>query len=187
MEKFKIIALYGMAGAGKDTILNKVIEDYGEELNLNPIVSCTTRPPREGEVDGVAYHFLSNEDFANKVLNGDMLEATEFRNWFYGTPIDSLYLDKVNIGVFNIAGIECLQGDPRLEIYPIFVTISDKIRLIRQLNREENPDCHEICRRFFTDEQDFDATEIIPVLFLNNENNNLHICIEALANLIKSI
>ena len=69
MEKFKIIALYGMSGAGKDTILNKIIEDYGEELNLNPIVSCTTRPPREGEVDGVAYHFLSNENFANKVVN----------------------------------------------------------------------------------------------------------------------
>lgn len=186
MEKFKIIALYGMAGAGKDTILNRIIEDYGGVLNLNPIISCTTRPPREGEIDGVAYHFLSNEEFANKVLNGDMLEATEFRNWFYGTPIDSLYLDKVNIGVFNIAGIECLQQDPRLEIYPVYVTVSDKTRLIRQLNREKSPDCHEICRRFFTDEQDFDATDIIPSLFLNNEDN-IHICTKALANLIKQI
>ena len=84
-----------------------------------------------------------------------MLEATSFRNWFYGTPIESLSQDKLNIGVFNIAGLNCLTADSRVELYPILVFADDKTRLLRSLNREETPDCVEICRRFFTDESDF--------------------------------
>ena len=88
-----------------------------------------------------------------------MLEATSFRAWMYGTPLDSLDKNKINIGVFNIAGIECLMEDPRLEIVPIYVEVSPKNRLMRALTREENPDCHEICRRFLADVQDFAKLE----------------------------
>ena len=56
---------------------------------------------------------------------------------WYGTPLDSLDKDKINIGVFNIAGIECLMEDPRLEIVPIYVEVSPKNRLMRALTREE--------------------------------------------------
>lgn len=63
--------------------------------------------------------------------------------------------DKINIGVFNPNGINCLCADSRLSVIPIYIDVDDKTRLIRQLNREESPNCHEICRRFFADEQDF--------------------------------
>ena len=63
--------------------------------------------------------------------------------------------DKINIGVFNPAGVEALLEDPRLDVFVIEVLVNDKTRLLRCLNRESKPDCTEICRRFLTDEQDF--------------------------------
>lgn len=152
MKKYKVIALFGKSASGKDSIQKWIVSNFPK---INGIVSCTTRPPREGEKDGVDYFYLSGEDFAKKVLDGSMLEATSFRNWFYGTSIDQLDPDKINVGVFNPTGIECLLGDTRLEVIPVWVYASKKIRLIRSLNREENPDCDEICRRYFTDEEDF--------------------------------
>lgn len=152
MKKIKIIALFGKSGAGKDTIQKMML---AQNNNYNKIISCTTRPMREYEQDGVDYHFISEEEFAIKVIGGTMLESTIFRNWFYGTPIESLDPDKINIGVFNINGIGTLLQDSRLEVHPIYVQASDKTRLLRSLNREDNPDCAEICRRFATDEEDF--------------------------------
>ena len=165
MKKIKIIALFGKSGAGKDTIQNAVLAEFPE---INGIVSCTTRPMREYETNGIDYHFMSTEEFTKKVLDGTMLEATEFRGWFYGTPLDSLDPDKINIGVFNIAGIECLLTDSRLDILPIYIEASDKNRLLRSLNREQDPDCEEICRRFFTDKADFEKIDFDYISFDNN-------------------
>lgn len=152
MKKYKIIALFGKSASGKDTIQKWIVSNIP---NTQGIISCTTRPKRDYETDGIDYHFLDNAEFGEKVLNGTMLEATSFRNWFYGTPIESLSQDKLNIGVFNIAGLNCLVADSRIELYPILVFADDKTRLLRSLNREQSPDCAEICRRFFTDESDF--------------------------------
>lgn len=55
---YKIIALIGQAGSGKDTILREVLNQMPE---LNEMISCTTRPKREGEVDGVNYFYLTPE------------------------------------------------------------------------------------------------------------------------------
>ena len=153
MNKYQVIALVGKAGAGKDTVQKATCSAH--PLIFNPIVSCTTRPMREGEIQGIDYNFVSLENFTRMVLNGDMLEATEFRGWFYGTPINSLSKDKINLGVFNPAGVEALLEDNRLDVLVIEVLTSDKTRLLRCLNREKNPDCAEICRRFMTDEKDF--------------------------------
>ena len=151
--KYQVVALIGKAGAGKDSIQKATCELHPHMFH--PIVSCTTRPAREGEAEGVDYHFISLNEFTRKVLNGDMLEATEFRDWFYGTTLDSLAKDKINIGVFNPAGVEALLEDPRLDVVVFEVNAPDKQRLMRYLNREELPDCAEMCRRYFTDEKDF--------------------------------
>lgn len=151
MSKYQIIALYGASGSGKDTILKWIVSHYPK---INPIVSCTTRPLREGEVDGVDYHYISEEKFSEQILNGEMLEATEFRGWFYGTQVAALSEDTVNIGVFNPAGLMALEENPNISLLKIYVSASDKTRLLRCLNRESNPNVDEIVRRYQTDQRD---------------------------------
>lgn len=153
MNSIKIVALFGKAGAGKDTVQHYLSKEG--VANINPIVSCTTRPPREGEVEGESYFFMDEETFYDKIASEDMLEFAAFRGWFYGTQKSSLSTTAVNVGVFNINGIKQLLKNPYIEVYPVLVEASDKTRLIRQLNRESNPDCKEIIRRFQTDEADF--------------------------------
>lgn len=152
-NSMKIVALMGKAGSGKDTLLHAIMQKYPGRYH--EIVSCTTRPPREGEVDGVNYHFLSIDDFTQRLLNGDLLEATEFNDWHYGTLRSTLDEDKINVGVFNPAGVICLTENPAIDLDVWYIKCPDKIRLIRQLNREEFPNVAEIIRRYGVDEIDF--------------------------------
>ena len=153
MDKIKILALFGKSASGKDTLQKWIVNNVA---NTQKIVSYTTRPPREGEQDGIDYHYISQPEFCSKVLSGEMLEATSFRNWFYGTSIEALDKTKVNVGVFNPAGIRTLLDNTDLWVIPVYINATDKTRLLRSLNREEDPDCHEICRRFLADEEAFE-------------------------------
>ena len=168
-KKYQIMALIGESGAGKDTVQQSICTMH--PLIFHPIVSCTTRPCRENEVDGCDYNFIALEDFTKKLLHGEMLEASEFRNWFYGTPISALSTDKINIGVFNPAGICSLLKDPRVEVIVCKVECDDKTRLMRSLNREEHPDCAEICRRYFTDKEDFENLDFSYFIISNYDEN----------------
>lgn len=175
----KIVALMGEAGSGKDTILHRIMEKYPSYFN--EIISCTTRPPRQGEKEGVNYHFLSVEDFIRKILNGDMLEATEFNGWRYGTDSQSLTIDKINIGVFNPEGVRCLQEDENIELYVFYVRAAGKQRLLRQLNREENPDVDEIIRRYKADTEDFSFLNDIKYITLqNNTLDDIDIAVDTI-------
>ena len=62
---YKIIALIGEAGAGKDTLMKEFLKQH----DFHEIISCTTRPPREGEKNGVNYFYYSEKDFLEKVNN----------------------------------------------------------------------------------------------------------------------
>lgn len=174
---YKIIALIGKAGSGKDTMMHKVLE---RNPNLHEIVSCTTRPRREGEVEGVNYFYLTPEQFGDKVLHDEMLEATCFNDWFYGTSYESLRSDIVNIGVFNPTGIESLLGRPDVEVHVFYVVASAKDRLLRQLNREKDPDVDEIIRRYKTDEQDFADLDFEYDVLHNEIYEDLNAGVEAI-------
>ena len=152
MNKYKIIAICGKSASGKDTLLHMIMNNTA----LHEIVSCTTRPPREGEVDGVNYFFITLEEFARKDYSGEMLEVSHFRDWYYGTAIDGLDIDKINVGVFNPKGIVRLMRDDRIDLYVVLVQASNKCRLIRSLKREVNPDVDEIVRRYLADKEDFE-------------------------------
>ena len=156
-KKYIVIALFGESGAGKDTIQDLLWSS--PYLNANKIISYTTRPKRDYEEDGIHYHFISEEDFNKKLENDNVLEYAEFRKWKYGTFFDCLKEDKINLGVFNIQGVQNLLNNPNIYCFPIYVSAKPKERLLRSLNREANPDCQEICRRFLTDLEDFSDLE----------------------------
>lgn len=134
-KKYKLIALIGKAGSGKDTIMKEILKWFGP--CFHEIISCTTRTPRDYEIEGVNYHFLTLEDFTKKVANGEMLESTEFNGWFYGTSLDALSEDDINIGVFNPAGIRSIIKNPNIDMRVFYIIANDKTRLLRQLNRED--------------------------------------------------
>ena len=183
MSKYKVVALAGKAGAGKDTIFQEILK---LNLNLNEIISCTTRPKRENEIDGKNYHFLTNIEFTKKILNNEMLEATVFNDWFYGTPLSSLNLNKINIGVFNPTGIEALSTNPNIELTSILINTSDKNRLLRQLNREENPNVDEIIRRYNTDKHDFIEC-FFDYEFVNNTLEDKRVAILEISRIIADL
>ena len=170
---YKIIAILGEAGAGKDTVMREVVKRVP---GLHEIISCTTRPMREG----VNYFYLTKEAFAEKVINGEMLEATNFNDWFYGTSLQSLDESVINIGVFNPAGIEALLSSPVVDVTVYRVCASDKNRLLRQLNREENPNVREIIRRFKADDEDFLDLEFQYVELKNDTYDDFELAVKTI-------
>ena len=119
---YKIIALIGEAGAGKDRLMKEFLKQH----DFHEIISCTTRPPREGEKNGVNYFYYSEKDFLEKVNKNEMLEYTSFRDWLYGTSYDSVVKDKINIGVFNPDGILSLLNRNDIDLQVIRITARDK-------------------------------------------------------------
>ena len=80
-----LIVLSGPSGVGKGTIAKLLIE---RNKNLLLSISCTTRNPREGEVHGREYYFITREEFSNRVSNDGFLEYSEHFENCYGTPKD---------------------------------------------------------------------------------------------------
>ena len=82
MKPAKIIIFSAPSGAGKGTIIRKMMETFSE---LSFSVSATSRKPREGEKDGVEYYFLSQEEFKSRVDRGEFVEWEEYSGNYYGT------------------------------------------------------------------------------------------------------
>lgn len=82
MSKGLLIIISGPSGSGKGTVLNEV---FGKDDNLSYSVSCTTRDPRPGEVDGQHYHFITRQQFDDNIRQGKMLEYAEYCGNLYGT------------------------------------------------------------------------------------------------------
>lgn len=152
MKKYKVIALIGEAGSGKDFLLRQAIQAYPQ---YNEIISCTTRPIREGEVNGKNYYFLTDKEFKDFEKDGYMLETASFNGWYYGTMKQALRADSINIGVFNPEGVRSLIKHEDIDVRVFYVRAPAKKRLLRQLNRENNPNVDEIVRRYSTDQADF--------------------------------
>lgn len=81
--KGKLIAVSGPSGVGKGTIVKTLVKRRADVVES---VSCTTRAPRQGEVHGREYFFISKEEFQNRIHEGDFLEYDEHFGNFYGTP-----------------------------------------------------------------------------------------------------
>lgn len=85
MNKGLLIVISGPSGVGKGTVLKKV---FDFEPNLVYSVSCTTRDPRPGEIDGIDYHYISREKFEQNIKEGKMLEYAKYCDNYYGTNLE---------------------------------------------------------------------------------------------------
>lgn len=166
-DKYKIIALFGKSGSGKDTIKNWLVS----LPNTNKIINTTTRPKRDYEVDKKDYYFISPLVFIKDVAQKEFIEYAVFKGWYYGTQKIALKKENINIGVFNISAINQMLKREELEVLPILIDASDEIRFKRIVEREKNPDYPEIWRRFLTDNEDFQNINFSYETFINNSNN----------------
>ena len=81
--KHVLLAVSGPSGVGKGTIVKTILDRRADVVES---VSCTTRPPREGEIHGKHYFFLSQEEFQRRIAEDDFLEYNEHFGNYYGTP-----------------------------------------------------------------------------------------------------
>lgn len=156
-----IYCLIGKSATGKSTI-EKELENNG----LIRIISSTTRPPREGEKEGVDYYYIGEEEFNRNI--DKYYEHTQYRDWLYCIdPVkNNIDLSKDYVCVIEPHGYrQLIERIGQDNVVGIYIIVEDKERLIRALNREEKPDCKEICRRYISDIE----------LFLNIENEVQHI------------
>lgn len=137
------------------------------------MITYTTRPPRTGEEDGVAYHFISKEEFLHKLANGFFAESTEYNvasgeTWYYGTGKEDLVGDKIII--LNPDGLKAIRKVKGINSISFLVETDNDIRWQRLAKRGDNID--EIYRRMNADENDFCGVEdIVDIRILNNNDS----------------
>ena len=169
MDKYRVILIVGPSGSGKDTLAKAISENNPK---FNYVVTATTRPIRENEVDGINYHFLTEVEFERE----NFVEKTVFNGWRYGTPFFSLSSAAINIIVCNPAGMKSLLNHSMIDVLHVYMLkTEDKIRMERQLHRETNPNVGEIIRRWSADWEDFsnlDQSYSKDERFIKLNNNN---------------
>ncbi|MGD1977844.1 MAG: guanylate kinase [Akkermansiaceae bacterium] len=99
-----LLLVSGPSGSGKTTLCRR-LADEGE---AHYSISCTTRPPRNGEQDGVHYHFLNRGDFEDRINEGEFLEHAEVHGNLYGSLISEV-LDHLSTGTDVVMDID-VQG-----------------------------------------------------------------------------
>lgn len=102
-RKGLLVVFSGPSGVGKGTVRKKFFEKMGDKLYYS--ISMTTRGIREGEQDGVDYHFVTKEHFLEEIQNDNVLEYNEYVGNFYGTPKDIVF-EKINKGIDVVLEIE---------------------------------------------------------------------------------
>ena len=119
MEKGLLVVISGPAGSGKGTVIKSLMEKSDAFVYS---VSATTRAPRPGEIDGVNYHYITREDFEDRIRNGGMLEYTKYCENYYGTPKKEAE-EVLALGKNLILEIEVEGAENVKRIYPDAVLI----------------------------------------------------------------
>lgn len=159
----KIVCLMGKSSSGKDTIYKKLL--YQQEIQLKTIVPYTTRPIRDGEKEGVEYHFTDEEGYQKLLKQGSIIEARAYHTcygvWRYFTVAD----DAVKLERDSYILIGTLEAYTQIQkfygvdkVVPVMIELDDGVRLQRALDREktqDHPKYEEMCRRFLADAEDF--------------------------------
>ncbi len=164
----KIFNIIGKSSTGKDTLYKRILDR--DDLQLEQIISYTTRPIRAGEVEGIEYHFCDGEKRDQLRAAGKVVEMRSYNTrhgvWDYFTVDDG----NIDLAHQNYLVIGTLESFVKLRDYfgwdvviPIYIEVEDGIRLQRALDRERaqtNPKYEEMCRRFLADAADFSEDKL---------------------------
>lgn len=189
----KIFYLMGKSASGKDSIYKRLRSDCPQ---LQSIVLYTTRPIRDGEREGVEYHFIDDEKLHDLEQSGKVIEVRTYQTvygpWSYATVDDG----QIDLKHQNYLVIGTLDSYEKLREYygeknliPLYVTVEDGVRLERALLRERQqsaPKYAEMCRRFLADEADFAPERLARLGVTENfENTELESCVKKITERIR--
>ena len=146
-----MIVLVGESASGKSSIEKYFVDNYG----YKKIVSYTTRQPREGEIDGVDYHFISVEQFKLLKGKGFFAETAIYNNWYYGVAKEDCTNDKV--AVLTPHGLRQISKIKNINVISFYINVPRRDRLIKILRRGD--DIEESYRRNVSDVGMFDGIE----------------------------
>lgn len=180
----KIFCLMGKSSSGKDTIFSML----KERIDLKPVVSYTTRPMRNNEVDGREYFFINEKKLKEYDEAGKIIERRVYQTingpWHYATIDDGQIKEDENYIVIVTleAYINLIKYFGKERVIPVYVCVEDGLRLERALKREQQqakPNYEELCRRFLADNSDF-REENLKNAGIDHyyENKELNSCVE---------
>ena len=184
----KIFYVMGKSASGKDTIYKRIREELPE---LKIVVPYTTRPIREGERNGVEYHFTTEEDLKRRMAAGQVIEMrtyqTVFGPWSYATVQDGQIALEKN-SYLLIGTLESYQNTRAYfgadAMVPLYIEVEDGERLPRAIARErqqKKPNFEEVCRRFLADAADFSEEKLEEAgIEKRFENRDFSECIRVL-------
>lgn len=143
MNKGTLYIISAPSGTGKSTIVANLLKS---DPNLHFSVSATTREPREGEIDGVDYFFMSREEFSELIYSGGMLEHAEFCGNCYGTPKKPVYeaLERgqdVILEIETVGAYKVMMAEP--EAVSIFI-LPPSLEALKQRLEKRGTDTQEI-------------------------------------------
>lgn len=145
MNKGRLIVFSAPSGCGKGTMLAEILKDDRFYCS----VSATTRAPRDGETDGVDYHFISRGEFQQRINSNGMLEYAEYCGNFYGTPLKEVN-DELEKGRYVILEIEVKGAMKIRELCPealfVFVVPPSLAELERRL-RKRGTEAEDVIRQ----------------------------------------
>lgn len=181
-----IYVIAGKGGAGKDTILKDVAKQLGENVQI--VVTSTSRPPRDGEVDGVDYHFETTEYFENnmhKFICVDKYIVEPHGLCYYGVDLEKMKKSKTKQAVvLSPSGARELKKKYGDQVKIIYIMATRKVRGERYLKRENYSAFakERVARRIEADDLDFDEFEFeVDFIVMNNTDHIEDAVIETLS------
>ena len=166
-----MMVLIGKSCSGKDTVVKEL-----KKMGYESIVTYTTRLMRENEIDGVNYHFVSQEIFNSMISNNEFAEwksyETENGTWMYGNRIID-YTNGKKVILLTPDGYEKIQkfaNETGISLTAIYLKVSNKTLKKRMKNRDV--DIKESKRRYKADKRDFRHIEDIVDYIVINENRD---------------
>lgn len=140
------LAIVGPGASGKDYLRKRFMD-----RNFRFGISCTTRFPRETEVEGEDYFFLSDEEFENKIKAGEFVEWQSFKGWKYGITVDEF--NRCDVMILNAEAVDLLSEEYRNKLFVIYLNISEETRRSRLESRDDVND--DVNRRIKADDDQF--------------------------------
>lgn len=172
-----ILVICGKTASGKDLVRNILVDKY----NYNPIVTYTSRPPRKGEKQDITYHFISTDEFIEKINNGFFAEwnshVTNNGIWYYGTALDDcMNTSDKDVIILTPDGVRDLKNN---DVNLIVVYLYSNLKTIRHRLEFRGDDLKEVERRISSDIKDFkDAEMLADRIVYNNLNDNIDNVVE---------